>query len=245
MPGKQACVLVGAAQHPPGVCRSAPVTRDFQCVRLRDIRRSLAEGAGTPQPGCQLAVHPRIATSVREFIHRLDLANDAPGIACQPRGFRAYHGKHAGSLQLGFRTGQSARFLHRPAGIRIAAAHSQVCQGPQCRNTRDGRGARVPQHRFHILTRSVPVALLEPHARSVREYVRLAEVQIALFTVPEPRAQIPGRLLVLTARDCHGSRAIAQPQIPAANSVPWHPGSCRRWLPAPASHPPARIADFG
>src|SRR5437879_12718655 len=58
-----------------------------------------------------------------------------------------------------------------------------------------------------IFTRSVPVALLEPHARTVREQVEPQEIQVVLCAVRQARAHMTGRLVVLTARNGHGGQA--------------------------------------
>src|SRR5437016_7387331 len=200
-------MLIRTAQRLPGARSAKPVGGDFQSVRLCDIRRLLPERTYSPQPGCKLAFHARIALTSRKLVRRLHLTEDALSIACKPRRLGANRSERADALQLLYRAGERPRFFEGRARIGVAAPNSQVPEGSQRRDAGERCGPRMPQPGFCIFTRSVPVALLEPHARTVREQVEPQEIQVVLFAVRQARAHMTGRLVVLTARNGHGSQA--------------------------------------
>ena len=175
----------------------------------------LFQGADARQPRCKLAFHPRISPPADQLISWLHRSGDAVMIACKPGSFSVDCCKRADALQLGCRARERPRFFKRRTGIGVAAPNSQVPENPQRRNAADGRGARMPQHRFCIVACPVPIALFESRSRAIREHVEPPGIQVMFFAVGQPRGQILRCLVVLTAGYGH----CAQVRIGARNLV--------------------------
>src|SRR5665213_1916691 len=121
VPREQVGVLIGTTQRLPGLRRTLPVARDFECVGLCDIDRWLLEGMHAPQPRGKLTFHPRISSMAHQVVRRLHYAQNAVTIACKPCGLGAHCRERADLLQFRYRAGEHPRLVEWRTGFGIAA----------------------------------------------------------------------------------------------------------------------------
>ncbi len=126
VPAEQAGLLIGTPECLPHLRRGAPVTGNFQLVRLSDISWRLRKRLHPVQPYCELASHPWIPTLQSEFICRAHRLDHRVPITGQPRGLGVDCRDPADALQVGLRARQRARLCKRRTRIGVAAPKAQV-----------------------------------------------------------------------------------------------------------------------